>query len=206
MKSGIIFDLDGTLWDSVEQIVEAWNEVFRSNPDINYTLTIKKMKSLMGKTISEIASGVLVEIDKDKALQIIGECCQNELIYLEKTGGRLYPNLESTLKKLQEKYNLYIVSNCEEGYIETFLSYHKLGNYFSDFENHGRTKLTKGENIKLIIERNKLDKAIYVGDTQGDCDASRMAGIPFIHASYGFGTVNEPVNFIDSFDELSEML
>lgn len=206
MKEGIIFDLDGTLWDSVEPVVESWNEVFRNSSDTDYTLTIEEMKKLMGKTVSEIASIILDEVDKDRALEIIEECCKNELIYLEKEGGKLYPNLENTLKELLKKYNLYIVSNCQQNYIETFLKYHKLDNYFSDCENHGRTKLSKGENIKLIIERNKLDKAVYIGDTQGDCDAAGLAGIPFIHARYGFGTVNEPVAFIDSFDELLKIL
>ena len=202
MKEGIIFDLDGTLWDSVEPVVESWNEVFRNCSDTNYILTIEKGKGLMGKTISEIASIILSEIDTDRALEIIEGCCRNELKYIEKKGGRLYSNLKSTLDELYKRYSLYIVSNCQEGYIEAFLAYHKMDKYFSDYENHGRTRLSKGENIKLIIERNKLDKAVYIGDTQGDCDAAGLAGIPFIHARYGFGTVNEPVDFIDSFDEL----
>ncbi|WP_313370937.1 HAD family hydrolase [Sedimentibacter sp.] len=206
MKTGIIFDLDGTLWDSVEPVVDAWNEVIRNNYRINYTLTIEESKKLMGKTITEISSIILSEVDKDRALEIIEECCKKELIYLEEKGGRLYPNLENTLKKLLKKYNLYIVSNCQDGYIEIFLTYHKLDKYFSDYENHGRTKLSKGENIKLIIERNKLDKAVYIGDTQGDYVAAKYAGIPFVHAKYGFGTVTEATSFINTFDELLKIL
>ncbi len=205
MKEAIIFDLDGTLWDSTEEVVNAWNEVFKNN-EINYLLTIEDMKGLMGKTIKEIASIILHEVEENKVLQIMDECCKFELILLEKNGGRLYPTLESTLKELLKKYSLYIVSNCQEGYIETFLAYHKLDKYFSDYENHGRTKLTKGENIKIIIERNKLKKAVYVGDTQRDYDAAKQAGIPFIHAQYGFGTLNEPTTFINGFEELIRVL
>ncbi len=205
MKNGIIFDLDGTLWDSTEEVVNAWNVVFKNN-EINYLLTIEDMRGLMGKTIKEIASIILHEVEENKALQIMDECCKFELTLLEKKGGRLYPNLEDTLKELLKNYGLYIVSNCQEGYIETFLSYHQLEKYFSDYENYGRTNLSKGENIKLIIERNKLNKAVYVGDTQGDFDAAKIAGIPFIHAKYGFGTVNEPTTIINTIEDILKAL
>ena len=69
-----------------------------------------------------------------------------------------------------------------------------------------RTGLTKGENIKLIIERNNLINSIYVGDTDGDLKASRFAGIPFIYARYGFGEVKEYDYVIDSFDELLKLM
>jgi phosphoglycolate phosphatase len=85
---------------------------------------------------------------------------------------------------------LFIVSNCQCGYIETFLGYHKLGKYFKDYECAGNTGLSKGGNIKKIIERYDLKASVYVGDTQGDCDAAAAAEIPFIFAGYGFGKVS----------------
>jgi phosphoglycolate phosphatase len=86
---------------------------------------------------------------------------------------------------------MYIVSNCQEGYIETFLHYHRLETYFKDFESHGRTKLSKGENIRLVMMRNHIEEAVYIGDTRGDMEAAEQAGIPFIFAAYGFGKIGE---------------
>lgn len=206
MKNGIIFDLDGTLWDSTEQVVKAWNYVLNESNETDYRMTAEDLKKLMGKTVKEIASIVLNELTEQSAFEIVKLCCQVEQVYLEKQGGVLYPKLEETLNELIKNYSLYIVSNCQEGYIETFLKYHKLGGYFSDYENHGRTNLSKGENIKLIIERNKLYGAVYVGDTQGDCDAAKLAGIPFIHARYGFGNVKEECCFVNSIDELPMLI
>lgn len=206
MKEGIIFDLDGTLWDSTEQVVESWNHVLSENEDTDYLMTINDMKKLMGKTIKEIAEIVLKNVPEKRAIEIMKSCCSEELIYLDEHGGILYPQLEETLSKLSEKYSLYIVSNCQEGYIESFLKFHKLNKYFSDYENHGRTNLPKGENIKLIMERNNLDKAFYVGDTQGDLDAAKLAGIPFIYAKYGFGNVNSERYFINNLSELPKMI
>ncbi|HAQ41139.1 MAG TPA: HAD family hydrolase [Clostridiales bacterium] len=206
MKKGIIFDLDGTLWDSTEQVVKSWNHVMSGCEDTGCIMTTEIMEGLMGKTIKEIAGIILSDVTEERGLEIMKGCCIEETAYLNKHGGVLYPKLEETLKELSESYGLYIVSNCQEGYIESFLKYHGLEKYFIDFENHGRTNLSKGENIKLIMKRNKLDKAVYVGDTQGDCDAAGLAGIPFIHASYGFGSVNRKIYSINNINELPELI
>ena len=63
-------------------------------------------------------------------------------------------------------------------------------------------QLEKSENIKLIVERNNIDEAVYVGDIQGDYDSSKKAGVKFIHAAYGFGTIDDDVPAIRKFSEL----
>ena len=47
-----------------------------------------------------------------------------------------------------------------------------------------------------------LRKAVYVGDTAGDENASKEAGIPFIWARYGFGTATNPDGIISTISEL----
>ena len=97
-----------------------------------------------------------------------------------------------------------IVSNCQKGYIEAFLDYYQLNEYISDKESFGGTGLPKGENIRLVCERNHLERAVYLGDIEGDYRSACMAGIPFIHAAYGFGTISDPVPAIHSLRELPE--
>ena len=117
----------------------------------------------------------------------------------------MYDGVEHVLERLSQKYNLYIVSNCQEGYIESFYEYHALDKHFTDFENPGRTGLSKGENIQLIMERNDVAKAVYVGDTKGDHEAAKMAGLPFVYAAYGFGDADEFDYVIEEFEELLEL-
>jgi phosphoglycolate phosphatase len=78
--------------------------------------------------------------------------------------------------------------------------------YFEDIECYGNTGCKKGANIKLVVERNNLTKAVYVGDIQGDYDASCEAGVEFIHAAYGFGMINAPVPAIHALPELPEVM
>ena len=98
------------------------------------------------------------------------------------------------------------MSNCQDGYIERFLDYHKLGKYFCDSEHPDARCLSKGENIKALLERNGFVKSIFVGDTQGDCDAARFAGIPFVFASYGFGKADSPDYTIKAFPEIIDIV
>ena len=197
MNYGIIFDLDGTLWDSSEQVAGAWSVILsrRSETDkrVRSVGTGEDMRGYMGKTMEVIAALMLPDTDEKTRLEIMDECGEYENEYLSGHGGKLYPDLERELDRLSKSFKLFIVSNCQSGYIETFLEYHKLCKYFADFECPGGTGLAKAENIRIIMERNSLDRAVYVGDTQGDLDASDSAGVPFIHAAYGFGTVNKEV-------------
>lgn len=201
-KTGIIFDLDGTLWNTSETIVPIWNEVLESHSETDKQLTVAEMNGYMGKTLEQIAKLMLPKLDLEKAMSIVYECCDVEQGYLKKVGGKLYDNLAETLKQLNEKHSLYIVSNCQDGYVQAFLDFHGFNEIFDDFEMSGRTKKSKGENIKMIIERNNLDKAVYVGDTQGDYEAAKEAEVPFVFAEYGFGSVDNSEYSIKEFSEL----
>ncbi len=206
MKKGIIFDLDGTLWDSASVVVQGFNDEIKLHSDTDYVLTEEILKSQMGKTAPQIAKVFFPDLKEERALELMALCAKREREYLAERGGKLFDKLEETLIELKNKgYLLYIISNCECGYIETFMRVHKLEKYFEDTECHENTGLSKGENIKLMIERNSIDKAIYVGDTQGDCDATRFAGIPFVFADYGFGNAENPDYTIYKFEEIIEV-
>jgi phosphoglycolate phosphatase len=107
-----------------------------------------------------------------------------------KHGGKLFDGLEETLAGLSKNHRLFIVSNCQSGYIEAFLDYYGFWKYFTAIKCWGDNKLTKGDNIRLIMEENNITDGAYVGDVQGDCDSTYYAGAKFIYAAYGFGTVD----------------
>lgn len=216
-RRGIIFDLDGTLWDSSEAVVQSWNEVIRTFPDFHDLISVEEMQSYMGMPMDEIAYAFFRGLPKPRALELMDICMANENAYILRNGGRLFAGLEDTLKKLREHYFLAIVSNCQKGYIEAFLTYHRLENYFQDIESYGNTGLQKGDNIRLVMERNHIDDAVYVGDTMGDytetiraaqmlsslCPSSKLQ---FLHAAYGFGEVPEGTASIAYITELPEFI
>lgn len=188
----IIFDVDGTLWDSTHVIAKAWDKIVKEKYDRNINLTSDTLKPLFGKLLPDIAKALFVNMPEKQQLELIEECCEAEHKALLATPPEVYGGLEDTLKQLSAKYPLYIVSNCQAGYIEVFLKATGFGCYFKDHLCPGDTGLPKADNIKEIIRRNHLQDAVYVGDTMGDWHAAKAAGVPFIFASYGFGQVETP--------------
>lgn len=202
----IIFDMDGTLWDSAENVAASWQEIVRKQPDIDREITTADIKSVMGMPMDAIGGKLFAGLSPDRQMEVVNDCGEYENEYLRKHGGILYEGLEETLKKLQGKYRLFIVSNCQSGYIEAFLYYYGFEKYFTDTLCWGQTKVSKGESIKLLMEKNAIKDAVYVGDIQGDLDSARYAGIGFIHAAYGFGQVDAPDAVIKDITELPKVL
>lgn len=204
-KLGLIFDMDGTLWDSAANVAKSWDEVVNVRYPGLRSITTEDVKSIMGLTMDRIADMLFGMLDKRERMELLDACCNQENDYLRANGGILYPELRSTMELLKKKYHLYIVSNCQSGYIEAFLDYYKFWDLFEDIECYGNNQLKKGDNIRLLADRNALDKAYYVGDIQGDYEASKEAGVGFIHAAYGFGTIDAKVPNIKELKDLPEV-
>lgn len=208
VKKGILFDLDGTLWDSSEQVTHAWNRTIREMTDRSEQFTVADMHNFMGRTMEAIAALMFPDLPDAERIAILRLCSDTEIACLSdpEPGDipTLFPEEERIIRALAEKYTLGIVSNCQEGYIEIYLHQIPFADAFSDFECAGKTGLSKGENIRLVMERQGITDCVYVGDTQGDADAAHAAGVKFIHAAYGFGRVNACDAALDDIRRLPE--
>lgn len=200
----IIFDVDGTLWDTTEVVTKVWNKAIKEVGGVDTVITSSMLKKEFGKPMNVIADDLFDGADEKTKERLLKTCCKYEHEELKKsTDNLLFPDVVETLKKLSQKYGLFIVSNCQSGYIELFMKKTGIESLITDHECFGNTKMSKGENIKLVIERNHLEDVIYVGDTQGDYEATQVAGIPFVFAKYGFGN---PENYYLAIDGIKELL
>lgn len=201
---GIILDVDGTLWNSTGIVAKAWNKaVEKANVTIDTALTAEMLQKEFGKTMKVIADDLFpAESEQTKEL-LMDLCCQMEHEALREMNEDItYDNVIDTIKKLSEKVPVFIVSNCQKGYIELFMEKNAVKDYIKDTECYGNTGQNKGDNMRLLVERNGLRYPVYVGDTKGDQEASDFAGVPFIFASYGFGEADRYAAKINTFSEL----
>ena len=199
----MIFDVDGTLWDATEIVAAAWTQTARQGYDPQMTITAQRLRGLFGKLLPDIAADLLPDEPPERQLALIEICCGEEhRALLDAPHPPIYPGLEDTLQVLSKKYRLFIVSNCQAGYIEVFLKCTGLARYFQGHLCPGDTGRPKGDNISEIIRQHHLLSPVYIGDTDGDHQAARQAGIPFVYASYGYGQTDSPDYTISKLSDL----
>ena len=126
---------------------------------------------------------------------------------LQNNGGNVYQGVKEVLNKLVDKYDLYIVSNTAEiEYIRAFLKSADVKELFKDYIAASSLNISKTDAIKKIIEDNKIESAVYIGDTIIDLEAAKSNKIPFVYAKYGFGKDLNTKYSISDIKELPNIL
>jgi phosphoglycolate phosphatase len=200
----LIFDLDGTLWDSTAPCARAWNQALTNMQIPQRPLTPEQLASIMGLPLPQIFETIFPNTDARLRESIARECHEEEIRVILQEGGAVYPGVDEGLKQLQSRYPLFIVSNCQTAYLEAFLTSSGHRGKFRDSECHGNTGKSKADNLSLLCTRNRLSAPVYIGDTAGDEEAARRAGIPYFHVRYGFGAPQGDCVTFDSFTQLVE--
>ena len=199
----LIFDIDGTLWDSRALVAEGYNIQLKKEGLEHLCVTAEDLKPLFGKVMTEIADAILASIDPKDRYDLMERCMDTENKYLFENECRIgYPGILETVRELSEKYRLFIVSNSQCGYPELCMDKLGLTPYIKGHLCFGDTGTSKGKTIRTLMEKHNIQSCAYVGDTQGDYEATVEADVPFIWATYGFGTPDGYAAKIDSFEEL----
>ena len=199
----LIFDIDGTLWDSRALVAEGYNIQLRAEGLERYCTDAEKLKPLFGKTTQYIADVMFPDLPEKERYALIARCMAAENVYLAQNECKIgYPKVKETMEQLAKKHRLFIVSNSEKGYPQ--LCVEKMG--LQDLiEGHlclGDTGTCKGETIKRLCSKHNITSACYIGDIQGDLEAAEYAGMPFIHCAFGFGQVERCWARIEAFEDL----
>ena len=200
----LIFDIDGTLWDSRELVAQGYNIQLRAEGLEKYCVTAQDLKPLFGRVMTEIADALFPFLPEGERYGLMERCMATENQFLHDNPCHIgYPKVAQTIHALSQKHRLFIVSNSQRGYPDLCIEKLGLG---EDIRGHlcfGDTGTSKGKTIRALMERYHIENCAYVGDTQGDYEATLEAGIPFIWAAYGFGT---PAGFDARIDAFSDLL
>ena len=200
----LIFDIDGTLWDSRALVAEGFNLQLRDEGMERYAVDAERLKGLFGKTMTEIADALFPDQPKQIRYPLMERCMVREDRHLAQDPCHIgYPKICETLEALHQTHRLFIVSNSQKGYPELCIEKLGISPYIQGHLCFGDTGTTKGQTIRTLMEKYNITDCAYIGDTQGDYEATLEAGVPFLWAAYGFGT---PAGYDARIDQFSDLL
>lgn len=206
MKS-LIFDIDGTLWDSRALVAEGYNIQLNAEGYPHLCVDAEVLRPLFGKTMAAIADVILAQIPVPERYALMERCMDTENKYLAENECKIgYEGVKETLEELKKFYRLFIVSNAQCGYPELCMEKLGIAHLFEGHLCYGDTGTEKGETILELMRRHQITDAVYIGDTQGDYEATLVAGIPFIWCAFGFGDPEGYAAKLEDFRQLPELL
>lgn len=211
MKKLAIFDFDGTLFNSVDDVIICFNKALTKH-DFP-TLKREEFIGCLGGNIDEIVSLVLKDENTPENIEMLKKTYLNIYYPAKKENTLPFPGAHELLKKLQEKgIILAINSNRFSDSLEFFID-----NFFSDIdfvaiEGHNFDTPSKPSpaGVNKIIKKSGVlaDETIYIGDSSTDIKTAQNAGFDCIIVKWGYGNKNDWENdyILECVDEFSQIL
>lgn len=184
----IIFDLDGTLLNTLEDLADSTNHALTA---FGFTpRTLQEIKRFVGNGVRKLIERALPDGENNPLFANVFACFKTYYVNhcMEKT--TLYPGIETLLRQLKkEGYKTAIVSNKLQSGVDALYEH-----YFSNLidiaigEHSGRRPKPAPDMVEkaLQILGCKPSEAIYVGDSDVDIATARNAGLPCLSVLWGF--------------------
>lgn len=196
----LIFDIDGTLWNASPASAKGWT-LGLAKLGIDMKITAAQIETVAGKPHDECIDTLMpgLRTQYPDLLGILDDC---ETAVMQSDGGVFYDGAREGLAELAHDYRIFLISNCQDWYLELFLDYSGLRPILSGFDCYGRSGLPKSDMLSRMNRIYALEAPVYIGDTSGDRQAAESAGISFIHAAWGFGKPDGGTASVQSFADL----
>ena len=165
----LIFDIDGTLWDSRSIIVEGYNQVLTAAGHEDLCVTAEDLKRLFGKTMKEIADIMLTTLPEEERYPLMEKCIDTgDARLLDDPCDIGYPGVVETLEELSKRYPMVLVTNFY-GNMPVVLKEFGLERYFKSIVESSVVGLRKPDPALFALGVEALplpaEEIIVIGDS-----------------------------------------
>ncbi|QQZ09917.1 HAD hydrolase-like protein [Heyndrickxia vini] len=210
MLQSIIFDMDGTLFQTDKILEVSLDDTFNHLRSLNLWDTntpIDKYREIMGVPLPKVWEALLpyhsIEVRKQTDAFFLKRLIEN----IRSGKGDLYPNVKETFTFLKENnYSIYIASNGLVEYLQAIVSYYHLDNWVTEtFSIQQIQTLNKSDLVKKIIKKYSITNAAVVGDRLSDIKAAKENELLAIGCNFDFAQENELEQADFVIDDLIEL-
>lgn len=211
----IIFDLDGTIFQTDKLAIPAFENTFKQLENegyaIDYKPTHEEMLSVIGLILEDIWKNLLPYHSREVYIKANKYLLENELNGIKEGYGALYPNVVETLLELNSRgYRLFIASNGLKEYVHGVLEGFRINYLFEAIYSAGEFKTTtKNDLVSKLIKDYNIKNAIFVGDRLSDVEAAKSNELFVIGCDFGFSLNNELKDadkIINNFSQLTDLI
>lgn len=186
----IIFDLDGTLYQTELIAIAAFQKTFATLREKNLyhgqSPTVTQIKSVFGMTGQEFWKRLLPEADETVRMKADEILLKYELELIEQGKGKFYPDVVLSLYRLREAgWHLFIASNGIKDYVHAVLDSANITHLFTDIYTVGdHPQQKKKDAVRRCIDQYQIREGYMVGDRSSDVEAGKANELITIGCRY----------------------
>ena len=184
MKTGILFDLDGTLLDTLQDLTDA----------VNYTLgvygcperTDREVRSFVGNGVEVLMRLALPGKDTDPAIEPVVETYRAYYNAHAKDKTCPYAGIVNALAEIRKDYPVAVVSNKPDGATKALCREFFGEEIFALGQTDDCPRKPAPDMLYKAMKAIGVEKCIYVGDSEVDVLTAKNAGVPCLSVLWGF--------------------
>ena len=214
MKKLCIFDFDGTMFDTLLDVVECFNQTFEK---LGYERRdLEFYKKSLGGNVDEIIGIILKDNNNEENIELVKKTYEEIYYNDRKENTHPYRGILELLEKLQEdNIVLAINSNRKADSIMKFMEEYAGNIDFIDIQGHDYQHPSKPDpyGVNTILRKSGIrrEDAIYIGDSITDIRTARNAGVDCILVRWGYGVGDiyydeYPLRVVDNPEEIYEIV
>lgn len=196
MTQAIIFDMDGTLFQTDNILEVSLDDVFsrlRSLNKWNTDTPIDQYRKILGVPLPKVWEKLLPQHSDEERAKVDAYFLERLIENIRSGKGALYPNVKEVFRYLKENnYSIYIASNGLTDYLNTIVSYYHLDRWVTEtFSIQQIQSLNKSDLVHRIVKKYGITTGAVVGDRLSDINAAKDNGLVSIGCNFDFAQEDE---------------